>query len=212
MQHAALLVVDIQNDFCEGGALAVPDGERVVPVANRLMQTMETVVLTQDWHPASHTSFASRHEGKSPFDTVKLSYGDQILWPDHCVQGRHGAAFHADLDTSYASLILRKGLHRSVDSYSAFFENDRSTATGLDGYLKALQVRNLLICGLAFDFCVRYTAEDARRLGFSVTVIEDGCRAISEEGEAETRDLFRRRGIRLTSSSHLFEPKPHRPG
>ena len=177
-----LLVVDVQNDFCPGGRLAVPNGHEVVPIVNRIAERFEHVVLTQDWHPAGHRSFASSHAGRRPLETVTLSYGEQVLWPDHCVQGTSGAEFHPGLAVPHAELVLRKGFHREIDSYSAFFENDRSTPTGLGGYLRERQLTRVFLAGLAFDFCVRYSAEDACRLGFEVFVIEDACRGIDVEG------------------------------
>jgi len=183
-----LLIVDVQNDFCPGGALAVPQGHEVVPLINRLAQRFAHVVLTQDWHPPGHHSFASAHPGRAPYDTVELSYGSQILWPDHCVQGTAGAEFHSDLQIRHADLILRKGYHRHIDSYSAFFENDRKTRTGLAGYLRERGFDRIFLAGLAFDFCVRYSAEDARREGFDALVIEDACRGIDIGGSvAATR-------------------------
>lgn len=177
-----LLVVDLQNDFCPGGALAVPDSDRIVPLANSLAGRFAHVILTQDWHPPGHLSFASSHPGRMPFETVEVAYGMQILWPDHCIQGTAGAAFHAGLDIAAAELILRKGFRREIDSYSVFFENDRATATGLAGYLRERGFRRVFLCGLALDFCVRYSAEDAIRCGFAAVVIDDACRAIDTEG------------------------------
>ena len=183
-----LLLVDIQNDFCPGGALAVPHGDEVVPLINRLAQRFEHVVLTQDWHPRGHQSFASAHPGRKPYDTITVPYGEQILWPDHCVQGTAGAEFHGGLQLVRAELMLRKGYHRDIDSYSAFFENDRKTHTGLSGYLREREFDRIFMAGLAFDFCVRYSAEDARREGFGVVVIDDACRGIDVEGSmAATR-------------------------
>ena len=179
---SCLIIVDVQNDFCPGGALAVPKGDEVVPVANRLAARFDNVVLTQDWHPRGHASFASSHPGKKPFETIELSYGTQVLWPDHCVQGTRGADFHGELSVSRSQLIIRKGFHRDIDSYSGFLEADRSTTTGLAGYLKEKGFRDLYVCGLATDFCVAWTALDARATGFEVTVIEDACRAIDLEG------------------------------
>lgn len=173
-----LLVVDIQNDFCPGGALAVPRGDELVPIVNRLAQRFPHVVLTQDWHPSAHQSFASSHPGRKPFETVTVSYGPQILWPDHCVQGTPGAEFHKDLHIPQAEMVLRKGYRRDIDSYSAFYENDHRTPTGLVGYLRERQLSRVFLAGLAFDFCVRYSAEDAHREGFTVVVIEDACRGI----------------------------------
>ena len=181
-REACLVVVDVQNDFIPGGALAVPNGDEVVPLINRLATRFENVVLTQDWHPRGHASFASSHAGKKPFETIELAYGTQVLWPDHCVQGTAGAAFHAELDAAKAQLILRKGHHRDIDSYSAFLEADRRTVTGLAGYLGERKLKQLYLCGLATDFCVAWTALDARAAGFGVTVIEDACRAIDLEG------------------------------
>jgi nicotinamidase/pyrazinamidase len=180
-----LIVVDVQNDFCPGGALAVPRGDEVVPVINRLAARFDNVVLTQDWHPRGHASFASSHPGKKPFETIDLPYGNQVLWPDHCVQGTPGAALHSNLDTDKAQLVVRKGFHRDIDSYSAFLEADRKTTTGLAGYLKQRELKSLFVCGLATDFCVAWTALDGRAAGFEVSVIEDACRAIDLEGSLE---------------------------
>ncbi len=177
-----LLVVDIQGDFCLRGALAVPRGDEVVPVINQLARRFKNVVLTQDWHPPGHLSFASSHPGRKPFDTIQVAYGDQILWPDHCVQDTDGAAFHKDLHIPHAALVIRKGRDRAIDSYSTFYENDRKTPTGLVGYLRELGLTRVFLAGLAFDFCVRYSAEDAKREGFSVVVVEDACRAIDVAG------------------------------
>lgn len=182
MAEEALIVIDVQNDFCPGGALAVEDGDAIVPIVNRMIQAAPHVILTQDWHPAGHSSFASRHAGKAPFETVEMEYGLQTLWPDHCVQGTKGAAFHPDLDWTRAELVVRKGFRPAIDSYSAFFENDRATPTGLGGYLKERGIRNLTLVGLATDFCVAYSALDAARLGFSVTVALEACRAIDLGG------------------------------
>ncbi len=181
---ACLIVVDVQNDFCPGGALAVPKGDEVVPLINRLAARLDNVVLTQDWHPRGHASFASSH-GKKPFETIELPYGKQVLWPDHCIQGTPGAAFHQGLEAARAQLVIRKGFHRDIDSYSGFLEADRETTTGLAGYLKERGFRSLFVCGLATDFCVAWTALDARAAGFEVGVIEDACRAIDLEGSLE---------------------------
>jgi nicotinamidase/pyrazinamidase len=180
-----LIVVDVQNDFMPGGALAVPRGDEVVPVINRLAARFDNVVFTQDWHPRGHASFASSHPGKKPFETIDLPYGKQVLWPDHCVQGTAGAAIHAGLDVMKAQLIVRKGFHRDIDSYSGFVEADRKTRTGLAGYLKERGFSSLFVCGLATDFCVAWTALDGRAAGFDVAVIEDACRAIDLEGSLE---------------------------
>ena len=177
-----LLVVDVQNDFCPGGALAVPDGDGVVSPINGLAERFARILLTQDWHPRGHLSFASSHPGKSPFETTKMPYGAQVLWPDHCVQGTQGAAFHPRLDLPRAELVIRKGFRREIDSYSAFYENDRATRTGLAGYLRERGLKRLFIVGLATDFCVTYSAEDARREGFSVVVVADACRGIDLDG------------------------------
>src|SRR5262249_12843526 len=177
-----LLVVDVQNDFCPGGKLAVPRGDEVVPLVNRLATKFQHVVLTQDWHPAGHLSFASAHRGAKPFETITVSYGPQVLWPDHCVQGTPGAEFHKDLAVAHAELVLRKGFRRAIDSYSAFFENDHRTATGLAGYLRERSFTRVFVAGLALDFCVRYSAEDAKRERFDVVVVEDACRAIDVDG------------------------------
>jgi nicotinamidase/pyrazinamidase len=180
-----LVVVDVQNDFCPGGALAVPDGDAVVPAINALSEKFAHRVLTQDWHPAGHLSFASSHPDKPPFTTTTLPYGEQVLWPDHCLQGSSGAAFHEDLDTLGAELIVRKGFRRDIDSYSAFYENDQQTATGLSGYLRTRGFQRLYLCGLATDFCVAYSALDARREGFDVVMLEDASRAIDLEGSLD---------------------------
>ena len=182
----ALLLVDIQNDFCDGGALAVPSGAEVVPIANRLAATARWVVITQDWHPPGHRSFASSHPGRQPFDVVEMPYGPQVLWPDHCVEGTEGAELHRDLDARRADLILRKGTNPDVDSYSAFYETDRITKTGLAGALRERGVRRVVLAGLALDYCVAYSAVDARRVGFEAVVVEDACRAIDVGGSLES--------------------------
>lgn len=180
----ALIVIDVQNDFCPGGALAVPGGDEIVAGINRLMDQFDTVILTQDWHPAGHSSFASSHPGKAPMELTQMPYGPQVLWPDHCIQGTAGAAFHPDLRTD-GNLIIRKGFNPAIDSYSAFFENDQTTPTGLDGYLRTRGIDTLTMVGLATDFCVNYSAVDAARLGFDVTVRLDLCRAIDLDGSLE---------------------------
>ena len=182
LEDAALVVVDVQNDFCPGGALEVPDGDAVAPAVSRLAARFSACVLTQDWHPPGHLSFASSHPGKTPFETAVLSYGEQVLWPDHCVQGTTGADFHPGLAAERADLVLRKGFRREIDSYSAFYENDRRTPTGLTGYLRGRGITRLFFAGLATDFCVAYSAIDGAREGFEVTVIEDACRAIDLDG------------------------------
>jgi nicotinamidase/pyrazinamidase len=183
--HSALIVVDVQNGFVTGGQLAVPRGEEVVPVINRVGRSFTNVVLTQDWHPAGHTSFASSHVGRQPFEQIDLHYGRQVLWPEHCVQGSHDAALHAGLDLPQAQLIVRKGFHPGVDSYSAFQEADRRTPTGLEGYLRQRGITRLFVVGLATDFCVAWTALDARDAGFETWVIEDATRAIDLEGSLD---------------------------
>ena len=194
----ALLVIDMQNDFCPGGALAVPEGDRIVPGINDLMQGFGCVILTQDWHPADHLSFASEHPGAAAYDLTEMPYGPQVLWPDHCVQGTPGAAFHPGLRTDPADLILRKGTRRDLDSYSAFFENDRRTATGLEGYLRGRGIERLTLAGLATDFCVAWSAQDAARLGFGVTVRMDLCRAIDLDGSLEAATAaMREAGVAL---------------
>lgn len=181
----ALIVIDVQNDFCGGGALAVPDGCAVVAPINALMDEFATIVLSQDWHPEDHRSFASQHEGKQPLELVEMHYGPQVLWPDHCVQGSRGAHFHPELRTDAAQMIVRKGFRPTIDSYSAFFENDRTTPTGLEGYLRARGVDRITLVGLALDFCVHYSAVDAAKLGFAVDVITDACRGIDLDGSLD---------------------------
>ncbi len=195
---SALIVIDVQNDFCPGGALAVPRGDAIIPAVNRLIAMADLVVLTQDWHPPGHGSFASSHAGRQSFETITVAYGPQTLWPDHCVQGTPGAAFHPALEATPAALVVRKGMRAAVDSYSAFFENDHATPTGLDGYLRSRGATHLTLAGLATDFCVAYSAIDAARLGFSVTVLEGACRAIDLDGSlARARDDMRAAGVRL---------------
>ena len=197
----ALIVVDVQYDFCPGGALAVPGGDEVVPLINRLIQAHEHVVLTQDWHPAGHSSFAASHAGRTPFSSTTMAYGEQTLWPDHCVQGSPGAEFHKELRWAKAELIIRKGFRLGIDSYSAFFENDRATPTGLAGYLRERGLSKLVLAGLATDFCVAYSALDAARLGFTVSVVMDACRAIDLNGSlAEAEAQMRRAGVQLLHS------------
>jgi nicotinamidase/pyrazinamidase len=196
-----LLIVDIQNDFCPGGGLAVPRGDEVVPLLNRLAARFRHVVLTQDWHPRGHLSFASSYPGRKPYETIALAYGTQVLWPDHCVQGTPGADFRTDLAVPHAELVLRKGYHREIDSYSAFVENDRRTATGLAGYLRERGLARVFVAGLAFDFCVRYSAEDAHREGLQVTVVEDACRGIDVAGSvAQTQRRLAELGIPCISA------------
>lgn len=194
----ALIVIDVQNDFCPGGALAVAGGDEIVPRINDLLGEFTVKVLTQDWHPADHTSFAANHPGAEPFSMTDMPYGPQVLWPTHCVQGSEGAAFHAGLHTDPADLIIRKGFRPEIDSYSAFFENDQKTPTGLEGYLRTRGVTDLTLVGLATDFCVAYSAIDAAKLGFNVTVLEGACRAIDLDGSlADARDKMRAAGAKL---------------
>ena len=198
MPNEALIVVDMQNDFCEGGALAVPGAGAVVPMVNRLIARYDNIVLTQDWHPAGHASFASSWSDGQPFSTVKFPYGPQILWPDHCVQGTPGAAFHPELNVTKAQVIVRKGHHKGIDSYSAFRENDKMTRTGLDGYLKARGLSRLIFCGLALDYCVAWSAIDARQAGFDVAVVLEATAAIDLEGSRKRMlTEMRQAGINL---------------
>jgi nicotinamidase/pyrazinamidase len=200
----ALIVVDVQNDFCPGGALAVADGDAVIPAIHRVAPLFEHIVLTQDWHTPDHSSFASAHAGKKPYEQISLSYGMQTLWPDHCVQGSHGAKFRSALNLTRAELILRKGFHREIDSYSAFFENDRSTPTGLIAYLKERELTRVFFAGLAYDFCVGYSALDARRLGLPAVILRDACRAIDLDGSvAKIEAEFAAAGVVLAETSDL---------
>jgi len=203
-QRDVLLVIDVQNDFCSGGALEVPRGHEVVPVINDLISLFDHVILTQDWHPRGHSSFASSHPGKQPFSEISMDYGPQTLWPDHCVQGSTGAAFHDGLSWAKAEMVIRKGFRSGIDSYSAFFENDKTTPTGLTGYLRERGFTRVFCAGLAFDYCVRYSAEDAQRQRFETCVIEDACRAIDMQGSAAaTRDSLSGLGIGLVSSMDI---------
>lgn len=199
-----LIVVDVQNGFMPGGGLPVPCGHEVVPVINALARKFANVVLTQDWHPLGHASFASSHTGKAPFETIQMSYGLQVLWPDHCVQGTHDAALHADLHIPHAQLIIRKGFHAGVDSYSAFKEADRTTSTGLAAYLRARGLTKVFVCGLATDFCVAWTALDAQAEGFATTVVEDACRAIGMDGSlAAAWDNLVSGGVKRVHSAQI---------
>ena len=194
----ALLIIDVQNDFCPAGALEVPGGNEIISDINQEMKKYECVVLTQDWHPKGHSSFAISHEGKNPLDVVEMPYGDQVLWPEHCVQGSRGAEFHSELDADRANAVIRKGSNPLIDSYSAFFENDRTTATGLDGYFKSLGVEKIDLVGLATDFCVNYSAQDAAKLGYKVSVFEGMCRAIDLNGSLRlARMAMRDCGVEL---------------
>ncbi|MEM9045737.1 MAG: bifunctional nicotinamidase/pyrazinamidase [Pseudomonadota bacterium] len=197
----ALIMVDIQNDFCPGGAMAVSGGDEIVPLVNRLQNRFAVRVLTQDWHPADHASFAENHAGAVPFSMVDMPYGPQVLWPMHCVQGSDGAEFHGALETDQADLVVRKGFRAEIDSYSAFYENDHQTTTGLAGYLRDRGVTDLVFTGLALDFCVGWSAIDAAKLGFDVTVWEDACRAIDLDGSLEAaRASMREHGVTLATS------------
>lgn len=196
MTHA-LIVIDVQNDFCPGGALAVPEGDSIVEGINAMMPEFDAVILTQDWHPAGHSSFASSHPGKAPMEMIEMAYGPQVLWPDHCVQGTEGAAFHPQLRTD-GDLIIRKGFRPGIDSYSAFFENDQTTPTGLEGYLRSRGIGKLTMVGLATDFCVHFSAVDAARLGFDVSVQLDQCRAIDLDGSLKAAlDAMKAAGVSL---------------
>ncbi len=200
-QGDVLLVIDVQNDFCPGGALEVPRGDEVVPVINDLISCFEHVILTQDWHPQGHSSFASVHPGGEPFSEVSMDYGPQTLWPDHCLQGSKGADFHNKLSWTRAEMVIRKGFRPAIDSYSAFFENDKTTPTGLSGYLRERGMTRVFCAGLAFDFCVRFSAEDARRQQFETFVIEDACRAIDmQDSVTATTDSFLQVGVELINS------------
>ena len=204
MQDKALVIIDIQRDFCPGGALAVAEGDAVVPIVNRLQPKFPLRVLTQDWHPANHASFAANHSGAEPFSMTEMPYGPQVLWPSHCIQGSQGAEFHPDLETSTAAVTIRKGFRPEIDSYSAFFENDHTTPTGLTGYLRDQGIKSLAMVGLATDFCVRFSAVDAAKLGFEVTLIEDACRAIDMDGSlAEAMKDMVDHGVTLTQSAAI---------
>ena len=202
--HDVLLVVDVQNDFCPGGALAVRDGDEVIAPIHRIAPRFHHIILTQDWHSADHASFAAAHPGKRPFDSIEMPYGEQTLWPIHCVQGSRGAEFHPSLHLPQAELILRKGYRRDVDSYSAFFENDRSTATGLAGYLRERELSRVFLAGLAYDYCVTYSAMDARRLGFPVVVLRDACRAIAlGDSVPRAESQFAESGVAIVNCAEL---------
>ena len=201
---SVLIVVDVQNCFVPGGSLAVKDGDQIVPLINRIAKGFKNVVLTQDWHTADHVSFASQHGGKKPFESIKLPYGDQILWPDHCVQGTEGAQLVKGLDIPHAQLIIRKGFHKDVDSYSAFTEADGKTSTGLGGYLKQRGIVRIFVVGLATDFCVAWTAMDARKQGFETYVIEDACRGIDTQGSlAKSWTSMKAAGVKRIQSGDL---------
>ncbi|EFH09769.1 bifunctional nicotinamidase/pyrazinamidase [Pseudoroseomonas cervicalis] len=198
-----LLIVDVQPDFMPGGALPVPEGDAVLPVISRLQPRFANIAATQDWHPADHASFASQHPGKAPFDTVQLSYGEQVLWPDHCVQGTPGAALHPELETTRIQMVIRKGFRRGIDSYSAFRENDRQTSTGLHGYLRERGITRIFIAGLARGYCTDFSAEDAAELGYRVVLVEDACRGITPEATAAGTERLREKGVDFIQSSFL---------
>ncbi|WP_421774392.1 bifunctional nicotinamidase/pyrazinamidase [Gracilimonas sp.] len=201
----ALVIVDIQNDFCPGGALAVPGGDEVIEPTNKLATAFDCIVQTQDWHPQDHLSFASNHAGKEPYETIEMNYGEQVLWPDHCVQGTKGAEFHPDLDTFASQLIVRKGFRKHIDSYSAFFENDNETVTGLHGYLQERGVDELFVVGLATDFCVKWTVLDGLKLGYNVHLVEDAVRGIDIEGSVDAAmQEMKNAGVVLTHSNKLI--------
>ena len=200
----ALLVIDVQNDFCPNGALAVADGDAVIPVIQRIATLFDHILLTQDWHTPNHQSFASTHPGKQPFEQIQASYGEQTLWPDHCVQGSAGAEFHPALHLPQAELILRKGFRKEIDSYSAFFENDRATPTGLASYLKERGLNRVFLAGLAYDYCVGFSALDARRLGIPAIIVRDATRAIDLNGSvARMETEFRAAGVEVVDSAQL---------
>lgn len=195
---SAFIVIDVQNDFCPGGALAVKDGDAIIPGINQEIEKFDNVILTQDWHPVGHTSFASSHPGHSPYDTITMPYGEQTLWPDHCLQGSHGAEFNAQLHWTKAALVIRKGYNKNIDSYSGFFENDHTTPTGLAGYLRERSITHLTIAGLALDFCVGFTALDAATQGFDVTVLPDLCRGIDTNGSVKIMmDKMAKAGVKF---------------
>jgi nicotinamidase/pyrazinamidase len=202
--HDVLIVIDVQNDFCPGGALAIDGGDQVIEVIHRVAHSFEHIILTQDWHPRGHLSFASAHPGHKPLETVEAPYGKQVLWPDHCVQETTGAEFHPALHLPQAELILRKGFRREIDSYSAFFENDRTTSTGLAGYLRERGLMRAFFVGLAYDFCVGYSALDARRLGLPAIILRDGCKAINAAGSvAQIEHKFQETGVVVRDSCEL---------
>jgi len=207
--HDVLIVVDVQNDFCPGGALAVPDGDAVIEPIHRIAPCFEHIILTQDWHPANHSSFAASHPGRQPFESIELAYGPQTLWPPHCIQGGKGAEFHPALHLLQAELILRKGFHAEIDSYSAFFENDRATPTGLAGYLSERGLSRVFLAGLAYDYCVSYSALDARRLGLPVIVLRDACRAIGLNNSMATAEAdFAQTGVAVIDTALLYVDTP----
>jgi nicotinamidase/pyrazinamidase len=201
----ALLIIDVQNDFCPGGALAVPEGDTIVPVINSIIPIFDHVFLTQDWHPGGHSSFASSHNDKKPYENIQMPYGDQVLWPDHCVQGTKGAEFHPELNTTPAEVIIRKGYRNEIDSYSAFFENDQKTVTGLSGYLKSRRISELYVAGLATDFCVKWSVLDGIKEGFKITLIKDAVKGINIDGSVEAAwNEMLKAGVSVVNSSDLL--------
>lgn len=201
----ALLIVDIQNDFCPGGALAVPDGDTIVPMVNKLVNVFDTIIQTQDWHPAGHSSFASTHDDKDPYDTVEMDYGTQVLWPDHCVQGSMGAEFHPELNTLKTQVIIRKGFRKAIDSYSTFFENDQQTTTGLTGYLNQRGITDLYTVGLATDFCVKWSILDGIDEGFNMHIVKDAVKGIDLDGSLDAAwDEMKEKGVNIVKSDDLL--------
>lgn len=201
----ALLIVDLQNDFCEGGALEVPDGSTIVPVVNQLINSFNAIIQTQDWHPEGHASFASSHKGKEPNDTIEMDYGSQVLWPDHCVQGSIGAEFHPDLNTNKSQVIIRKGFRPQIDSYSAFYENDQKTKTGLTGYLKTRGITDLYTVGLATDFCVKWSVLDGLKEGFNMHIVKDAVKGIDIDGSVESAwDEMKSEGVDVVHSESIL--------
>lgn len=202
----ALLIVDIQNDFCPGGALAVPDGDAIIPTVNQLIEHFDVILQTQDWHPEGHSSFASSHEGNEPYDTIEVEYGTQVLWPDHCVQGTNGAEFHSDLNTLKSQVIIRKGFRKAIDSYSTFFENDQETTTGLTGYLKQRGITDLYTVGLATDFCVKWSILDGIDEGFNMHIVEDAVKGIDLNGSLDAAwKEMKEKGVRITDSEEILK-------
>jgi nicotinamidase/pyrazinamidase len=202
----ALLIVDIQNDFCPGGALAVPDGDKIVPTVNKLVNVFDAVIQTQDWHPVGHSSFSSSHNGKDPYDTVEMDYGTQVLWPDHCVQGSMGAEFHPELNTLKTQVIIRKGFRKAIDSYSTFFENDQETTTGLTGYLKQRGITDLYTVGLATDFCVKWSILDGIDEGFNMYIVKDAVKGIDLDGSLDAAwDEMREKGVNIVTSDEFLK-------
>lgn len=202
----ALLIVDIQNDFCPGGALAVPDGDAIIPTVNQLIEHFDVIIQTQDWHPEGHSSFASSHEGKEPYDTIEVDYGTQVLWPDHCVQGTNGAEFHSDLNTLKSQVIIRKGFRKAIDSYSTFFENDQETTTGLTGYLQQRGITDLYTVGLATDFCVKWSILDGIDEGFTMHIVEDAVKGIDLNGSLDAAwKEMKEKGVRITDSEEILK-------